>query len=417
MEQAVTLTPLATELNVAISARAAAQVARGQLWIFSNEIYSKPASARPGTWCQFLFREKIIATGYFNPHSLIAGRVVALGAVDDIAALIRGRLTAAFESRRAALKSGSTRLVFSEGDLLPGLIIDWYGGESDVLVIQSSTAGVDAALDTIVAELSGVFRKVFERAPTGIVIRADGSIRRLEGVQDFSKVVAGSESALRSGSVHENGVSYGADFLSGQKTGFFLDQRDNRAFLASEMKAAPGSTVLDLFCYSGGWGLAALAAGASRVTFVDQSEEALALVRQGLHANKLSTGAARLVAEDVFDFLEKESPTGAYDVIVVDPPAFVKSKKNIPQAKKAYEKLNRLAWRALKPGGLLLTCSCSYHLSPSDFMELLQAAVAKEGGWARVAYQGGQASDHPILLAMPETRYLKCVGLRKISAE
>jgi 23S rRNA (cytosine1962-C5)-methyltransferase len=158
--------------------------------------------------------------------------------------------------------------------------------------------------------------------------------------------------------------------------------------------------------------LSALKAGVEHVTFVDASVEALNLVRRGLELNKIPATRATFHVSDVFDFLEKDTAT--YDVIVADPPAFVKSKKTVPQGLKGYEKLNRLAWRRLKDDGRLMTCSCSYHVSEADFMNVLHGAVARENDLARVAYRGTQSTDHPILLSMPETHYLKCVGLEKI---
>jgi 23S rRNA (cytosine1962-C5)-methyltransferase len=217
---------------------------------------------------------------------------------------------------------------------------------------------------------------------------------------------------LRRGFFQEDELIFRADFVEGQKTGFFLDQRDNRGHLEQIIKHKKDPRVLDLLCYSGGWGFHALRAGAAHVTFVDQSEEAIQFVREGLEKNHFDQKRAALKNSDVFEFLESTSEE--FDVIVADPPAFVKSKKNLPQALKAYEKLNRLAWRKLRSGGVLMTSSCSYHLSESDFLNVLTAAVSKEGGRAHLIYRGGQAADHPVLLSMPETRYLKCIGLKKL---
>lgn len=406
--------PASFALSIEISARAAAQVAQGQLWIFSNEIVKKPTDAVPGQWAIFRFRDRVIASGYFNPHSLIAGRVLALGQVSDPSPLLRNRLETAFRRREGLQSVGSARLVFSESDFFPGLVLDWYSAPgSDILVLQSNTAGMDALLPTIKSLVGPAFEAVFGRAPTGIVLRADAGVRHLEGVQDFTKVLEGSEKSLAQGTLVENGTLYAADFIGGQKTGFFLDQRDNRTFLRIAVASAPGGTLLDLFSYSGGWGLAALKSGAAHATFVDQSADAMRLVTKGLALNAIDEKKATLIESDVFDYLAKEDgPT--FDIVVSDPPAFVRSKKTLPQAMKAYEKLNRLAWKRVKPGGLLISCSCSYHLSTPEFLDVIRTAVGKEKGVALLTYQGGQPMDHPILLSMPETRYLKCVGLRKI---
>lgn len=393
--------------SIEITDRAASQIARGVLWIFSNEVFKKPAALVPGTWCQFHCRSKVIATGYANVHSLIFGRVVTLGADENIPSLLKKRLEAAY-ARRFPLKAAqAARLVYSEADFLPGLIVDVY---ADHLVMQSNTAGVDNVLKDLETLVPAVFEKVFGRKPKGVVVRADSGIRRLEGVSDFTNIIAGDKNQLEHVSFEEGGTHFIGNLLEGQKTGFFLDQKNNRNYLAENV----GSThrVLDLCCYSGGWGLRALKAGAQHVTFVDESKAALALVKDGLKLNAIPEGKARLVPSEIFSFLESASEN--FDVIVADPPAFVKSKKNLPQATKAYEKLNRLAWRRLKEGGLLITCSCSYHLSEENFLELLTTAVAKEKGLAHMVYRGGQAADHPVLLSMPETRYLKCVGLRHV---
>ena len=179
------------------------------------------------------------------------------------------------------------------------------------------------------------------------------------------------------------------------------------------VRETPAARVLDLFCYSGGWGLRALREGAAQVTFVDQSAEALRLVERGMQPERhWRPDGPSCTSGDVFDFLERAQ--GGYDAVVTDPPAFAKSRKHLPKALKAYRKLNRLAWRQLKPGGVLFACSCSHHLRETDFLNLLAEAVGREGGSAHVVHRGQQAQDHPVLLSMPETCYLKCVGLRKL---
>lgn len=395
--------------TIVISDRAAKNIAAGNLWIFSNEIRSKPPTLKKGTWCHFQTDGRTVGFGYFNDHSLIAGRVVSTLAPLNIPTLLRQKIEASFQRRLSESVLDSARLIFSEADFLPGLVLDCFSG---VLVLQSNTAGIDAILSLLDEIVPAAYENVFGKKAKAFVVRGNASVRALEGVPDFSRVVFGKESELIAGSFVQDGVSYAANFMEGQKTGFFLDQRDNRHFLSSWLEGRPHSTVLDLFSYSGGWGLTALKGGAKNVTFVDESAPALSLVKNGVKLNSFGESMARMVESDVFDFLETEP--AEFDVIVADPPAFVKSKKNLPQALRAYEKLNRWAWRKLKSGGLLLTCSCSYHLGEGDFLQLLSAAVAKEGGLAHVVFRGGQAADHPILLSMPETRYLKCIGLKKL---
>ncbi len=394
--------------SIEIKDRAAAQLSRGVSWIFSNEIYKRPVNLKPGTWCTFHCRSKIIATGYANPHSLIFGRAVALGAREDITELLRERLQDAFAQRLLLKADGAARLVFSEGDFIPGLVIDVYG---DFAVLQSNTAGIDTVLPELEQLVPEIYEATTGRPLKGFIVKADSAVRELEHIKEFKTIVSGAEKDFESVSFVEGRARFAANLIDGQKTGFFLDQKDNRNYLAGLINGA-GQRVLDLCCYSGGWGLRALVNGAEHVTFVDDSAPALKLVKRGLELNTLDSARASLVDSDVFEFLEKD--TNMYDIVVADPPAFVKSKKHLVTGMKAYEKLNRLAWQRLRPGGILITCSCSYHLSDADFLDIVKTAVAKEKGIARVAFRGGQAADHPVLLAMPETRYLKCLGLQKI---
>lgn len=395
--------------TIVVSDRAAKTIENGNLWIFSNEIREKPANLKKGTWCNFQTHGRTVGFGYFNPHSLIAGRIVSPQAPLNIPTLLRQKIESSLQRRKPLSIEESARLVFSEADFLPGLVLDCFSG---TLVLQSNTAGIDAVVPLLEEIIPAAYEKIFGQKAKAFLVRGDAGVRVLEGLSEFSRIVLGKEAELTDGMFVQAGVKYAANFLEGQKTGFFLDQRDNRRFLSAWLNSHPQASVLDLFSYSGGWGLAALRAGAKNVTFVDESQAALALVKKGMALNGFALSVGRLVESDVFDFLEKE--TGEFDVVVADPPAFVKSKKNLPQAIRAYEKLNRWAWRKLKPGGLLLSCSCSYHLGEGDFFQLLSGAVAKESGLAHVVFRGGQSTDHPILLSMPETRYLKCIGLKKI---
>lgn len=403
--------PLSSTLPaIEITARAVRRLAGGYLWVFSNEIVPREDLPQTACWCRFARNGNTVAVGYFNRHSLIAGRTLAYGEKSDIQQLMIERLRQAFARRRPFAMGQAVRLVYSEADLLPGLVIDYY---PPYAVIQSNTAGMDLMLPLLEEITAEVFEEVLETKIEGLVVRGDSSVRQLEGITAFTRVAFGDRDAMAGAQIQENGVFYAADLVSGQKTGFFLDQRDNRLRLGAWVQDMGGGRVLDLFCCSGGWGLRALHAGAQLVTFVDQSRDALQLVQSGLHANRVPVEKVVLQVEDVFEFLGREK--AIYDVVVVDPPAFVKSRKNLAKAVKAYQKLNRLAWRRLRPGGLLFTCSCSHHLAESDFLNLLAAAVEKEGGWAHIIHRGGQAMDHPVLLSMPETAYLKCVGLRKLT--
>jgi 23S rRNA (cytosine1962-C5)-methyltransferase len=394
---------------VAISARAARRLADGFIWVYANEIESCEEPPAAAYWCRFRRERRTVATGYFNRHSLIAGRAVAWGEVRDLKRLLDDRLLAAFVRRQPLIYGRSARLVFSEADLLPGLVIDLF---PPFAVLQSNTAGMDLMLPLLEERVPKLIEQAFGAELRGLVLRGDSAVRRLEAVDSFRRVAFGDPAALSRVEVQEEGVRYVADLVAGQKTGFFLDQRDNRLRFGSLLRDIASGRVLDLFCYSGGWGLRALKEGSRHVTFVDESREALELVERGLVSNGISPERADLRHADVFDFLAR--PRDPYDTVVADPPAFVKSRKNLPQAIKAYQKLARLAWRSLRPGGFLFICSCSHLLSESDFLNLLAEAVAKERSLAHLIYRGGQPQDHPVLLSMPETSYLKCLGLQKL---
>lgn len=395
--------------EVRISPRAARRLEEGFLWVYSNEVEGPIERSAPAGWCRFVRAERTVATGYFNRHSLIAGRAVARGDVRDLGRLLEDRLLSAFARRRPLEPGRSARIVFSEADRLPGLVVDLF---PPYAVLQSNTAGMDLMLPALTELVPALIERVFRVAVQGLALRCDAAVRRLEAVDLFRRVAFGDPAAMTRVEVQEEGVRYVADLVAGQKTGFFLDQRDNRLQFGVRVRELRSERVLDLFCYSGGWGLRALQAGAGHVTFVDESREALELVERALAANAVAPGRAGLQRADVFDFLAR--PSGLYDAVVADPPAFVKSRKNLPQAVRAYQKLSRMAWRRLKPGGVLFACSCSHHLSEADFLNLLADAVAKERGLAHLIFRGGQSQDHPVLLSMPETAYLKCLGLLKI---
>lgn len=394
---------------VVVSTRAARRLQGGFMWVYSNEIEGRDERSEPAYWCRFVHARRTVATGYFNRHSLIAGRAVARGDVGDLERLLESRLVSAFARRQPLEPRQSARLVFSEADLLPGLVIDFFPPDA---VLQSTTAGMDLMLPVLTERVPALIERAFQVTLRGLVLRCDAAVRRLEAVGTFRKIVCGDPAVLTQAEVNEDGVRYAADLVGGQKTGFFLDQRANRLHFGALVRDIPSARVLDLFCYSGGWGLRALKAGAAHVTFVDESRDALNLVEKGLAANGFAAERSDLHCGEVFDFLARAPDS--YEAVVADPPAFVKSRKNLPQAVKAYQKLSRMAWRRLRPGGVLFACSCSHHLSESDFLNLLAEAVAKEHGLAQLIYRGGSAQDHPMLLSMPETSYLKCLGIRKL---
>ncbi|MEJ5360289.1 MAG: class I SAM-dependent rRNA methyltransferase [Desulfobacterales bacterium] len=393
-----------------ITPRAAQRLAGGHLWVFANEVVSGGPRERPVFWCRFRAGGRSVGRGYFNRHSLIAGRVVAGGEGGErLEALLEQRLLRAIGRRLPLAPTRAARLVFSEADFLPGLVVDYY---PPYAVLQSHTAGIDLVLPLLERLLPEALERALGVRLAGLVLRADQPVRDLEAVERFRRVVFGDPQALRAAWVEEGGVRYAADLLEGQKTGFFLDQRENRLRFAEAVRTVPGARVLDLFSYSGGWGLQALRAGAARVVFVEESREALDLLERSLEASGVPRERAILCRAEALGFLARDA--GRYEFVVSDPPAFAKSRKTLPQARRAYLKLNRLAWRRLEPGGLLVACSCSRLVAENEFLAILADACRREGDAAHVAFRGMQAPDHPVLLSMPETAYLKCIGLRKV---
>ncbi|MBK9293995.1 MAG: class I SAM-dependent rRNA methyltransferase [Oligoflexia bacterium] len=387
--------------KVEITKKSLNYIQSGGLWVFANEFKTKMKDLVLGEWVDFYFQDKFVGFGYVNPHSLIAGRICSFEKVNDRKLMFTELITMALNRRQLQIQRDCMRAVFAESDWLPGLVIDVYG---KTVVAQSSTAGIDVALEDIIAAINEVFK------PEEFVFKGDGSIRHLEGVSNFIKIIKGEDASLKNGVAFEGGVKIACDFIDGQKTGFFIDQRENRKKLKEFVK---DKSVLDLCCYSGGWGLSALSAGAKSVTFVDQSKDAIELVKKGVKLNQFDTERVKFEVSDVFDFLSNIDEK--YDVIICDPPAFVKSKKNLTQAEKAYLKLNYESIKSLSKDGLLVTCSCSYHMSQGNFASIIQEAFSSNSVQAQVVYQGGQSLDHPWIINRPESHYLKCLFLKTIS--
>lgn len=370
---------------------------RGHRWVFSNEIAHTLADYQPGTWVEVWSNKGVcLGSGYLNPHSLIAVRLVCPPSVKPSAAFFRKALVAASERRQRYLSDPSCcRLVYGESDGLPGLIVDRY---RHVLVYQITTLGM-ALLEDLIREL---LLELFE--PEVLVFRHDSSVRLLEGLPLARGVAFGSlEEPFW---IELDGLHFLVDPLDGQKTGLYLDQRENRRVFTRWVK---GKKVLDLFCYNGAWGIFAAAAGASRVVGVDQSSSAIRQARLNGQRNGVEANC-EFQEEEAFYFL-KNVPRGTFDVIVLDPPAFAKNKNALTQAKKGYTDLNRRAMLALPDRGMLVTCSCSYHVDDGLFQEILVLAAQASGRQVQLLEARSQALDHPVLMAMPETRYLKCYFL------
>jgi len=374
------------------------RVLEGHLWIFSNELLESPKNYEPGSFVEVYDRQNnFMGIGYINSNSLISIRLLTRKKEDIDADFFRRRILDAIDYRkRLRADSNSCRIVFSEGDLLPGLIVDKY---NDCIVVQFLTLGIDKIGDMILNLLDEIF------SPSTIVQRNDSQIRLLEGLALEKKIVKGAPDPLPV--ITEEGVTIEIDPMRGQKTGFFLDQRENRIALSRYFSGGMG---LDLFCYSGAWGLQLAKKGAD-IKFIDESETALSIARKNAKLNNLES-RCKFVKKDVFNFLHEEVEAGnTCDFIVLDPPAFVKSKAKIKEAVKGYREINSMAMRLIKKGGILATSSCSHHIERALFLEILRDAAKDAGKTARLIEYRYQSKDHPILLSVPETEYLKCAFL------
>jgi 23S rRNA (cytosine1962-C5)-methyltransferase len=345
-----------------------------------------------------------VARGLYNSRSQIRVRLYSWDraqSLDD--GFFAARLDEALALRRELGLMGdrsACRLVFSEGDGISGLVVDRYGGW---LAVQLTSLALARRLENLLDALE-------ERLhPRGIYLRTEKGILEEEGLEVEDGLLRGeaSEDAI---SVEEGGNTYLVDVRVGQKTGFFLDHRENRARAAS---FAAGRRVADVFCYTGGFTLPLLRAGAASVVGVDVSAGALELARRNLTANGLDRAPAELVRTDAFRWLEASGASGdAYDMIVLDPPRFARSTRGVAQALRGYATLNELAVRCLRPGGILITCSCTGRVTRESFVSVLAAVESRVGRRIRILENRGQAADHPVSPTCPETEYLKCLICR-----
>lgn len=373
------------------------RILAGHLWVFSNELTKSPKDFEPGSLVELRDKkETFLGIGYINPTSLIAVRILTHVREEINADFFRKRITSALEYRKRVLPDiNSCRLVFSEADFLPGLIVDKY---ADCLSVQTLTLGMDKWSDVIIDTLDEIF------SPSVMVLKNDSSIRLLEGLTQEKTIKKGSLDKLPV--IKEGEMQLEIDPRSGQKTGFFLDQRENRLAFAN-LVSGKG---LDLFCYTGAWSIQT-AGKATHITGLDESERAIEQATRNAGINNLS-GKCEFIKSDVIKFLRDEiTKESGYDFIVLDPPAFVKSKAKLAKALRAYRDINANAMKLLKKGGLLATSSCSYHIEREVFLDMLRSAARDAGRQVRLIELRSQAKDHPVLLAMPETWYLKCAFL------
>jgi 23S rRNA (cytosine1962-C5)-methyltransferase len=391
-----------TEPRLQLRRREDKRIRGGHAWVFSNEIdtaVTPLAAIAPGAAVVLVdHRGQFLAHALANPHALICARVMSRDPGHGIdRGLLVSRLRAALALRERYCGGQHYRLVYGESDGLPGLVVDRFG---DVLVGQIATLAMEQRRE----QLEEALREVVQ--PKLIAWKNDTGARDLEGLPHEVRTAGGE--LPREIEVIENGVHLQAPLATGQKTGWFYDQTANRALLRGFLK--PGQSVLDVCSYVGGWSMAALAAGASSALCVDSSASALEAASANATRNGFTLETRR---DDAFDALAALHAEGRrFDVLVVDPPAFVKRRKDLPKGEAAYRKLNQLALQLASDEALLVSCSCSWHLPAEHLPELLQAAAMHAGRQLAIIAQGGQSPDHPVHPAMPETRYLKALFAR-----
>lgn len=374
----------------------------GHLWVFSNEIDTQATPLKglpPGSIVRIEdARGEPLGVAYANPDCLISARLLTRNPEClPTASFFGRRIRQALTLRERAYEAPYYRLVYGESDGLPGLVVDRFGS---LLVIQSSTAGMDALEKPLIEALCE------ELDPSAILVRNTSSLRALEGLSTRIELVMGELGEPRS---FENGASFLIDPLEGQKTGWFFDHRDNRARLAPWCR---GQRVLDLFSYTGAWGIQAARHGALEVHAVDASKPALELFERNLALNGLE-GVGFTHAVDVFDFLkEARQQRLHWDVVIVDPPAFIKRKKDYFKGLEAYRRLIQMSVQVLAPEGILVAASCSYHLPRESLRDLLRASARHLDRHLQILFDGGQGADHPVHPAIPETDYLKAIFCR-----
>lgn len=376
----------------------------GHLWIYSNEVDIKQTPLKTFAAGEQVVVEtaqgKILGVAMVNPHTLICGRLVNTSAVALDTGLLQQRLQQALQHREACFDKPCYRLVYGESDWLPGLVIDRFG---DYFSVQLNSAGMDAIGSSVVHALENLYK------PKGILLRNDSSARLAEGLPQTVTVASGSVPDLVE--LEENHTRFVVPLANGQKTGWFYDHRINRREMQALVK---NKSVLDIFSYVGGWGIEALHAGASAVTCVDSSELALDIAQQNATLNQQQKRftALRGTAVDILKQLLVDKKQ--FDVVILDPPAFIKKAKDKTKGTEAYHHHNQLALKLLKPGGVLISASCSMHLKRDELMNVVRVAGNQLDRKLQVFYQGGQGPDHPVHPAIPETDYLKALFVRAL---
>lgn len=366
----------------------------GYQWIFSNEIHRVEGAPKSGDIAEILRSDgRSFGIGVYNPHSLIAVRFLSsvIEPVDEN--FFERRIRSAYDLRKKIFPGSDTfRVVYGESDFLPGLIVDKF---NDYLSVQTFSAGMDSRLPVICDVLEEIFK------PKGIVERNESPLRNLEHIPLRAGVLRGT---VQPTIIELNGVKFSVDILNGQKSGFFLDQRENRLILKP---FSHGAAVLDCFCNEGGFGMYAASFGAASVDCVDISGEAIARAKANAETNSLRSIAFHTA--DVFTYLaDAVKSRQTWNIVVLDPPSFTKSRKNVPAAIKGYKEINTHALHVVAPNGIFLSASCSHHIDQQTFLTIIAESSVKAGRRIRLLQISGASPDHPTLPSMPETHYLKC---------
>ena len=381
--------------RVVLNPREEARILRGHRWVFSNEIERMEADPAPGGLVEVVRQDRrLVGIGCYNPHSLIAVRMLTDKREPIDRAFFVTRLRHALILRKRLYPDyESFRVVHGESDDLPGLIVDKY---EDCLALQTLCLGIDLMKETIADALEEVFH------PRCIVERNESNLREREGLPMRSGVLRGE--APPAVTIREADLRFEVDLLGGQKTGFYFDQRENRLFVR---RFAPGARILDAYCHAGAFSLHAVKAGAGAVLGLDVAPEAVERARRNALLNDLE-GRCQFETMEAGAAMESlHAASERFDLVVLDPPSFTRTKKNVPSARRGYEEVNRKAIRILKRGGILATASCSFHITDETFLACVQEAAFKTQRVLRLLEWRSQAPDHPILPSMPETRYLK----------
>ncbi|MCU0821344.1 MAG: class I SAM-dependent rRNA methyltransferase [Spirochaetes bacterium] len=372
----------------------------GHLWIYSNEIdtASTPLSRfSPGEQAVLKTHSgQALASVYVNPNTLICGRVISRNPELALTGgLLKERIAASLKLRERIFDRPFYRLVYGESDSLPGLVIDRF---NDIFVVQISTAGMEQVKNDIINAVAGLFN------PKGVFLKNNGKMRQVEGLGEYTETAYGE--VPDEIPVIENDAYFSAPLKTGQKTGWYFDHRMNRLRLNSFVE---GKSVLDMFSYTGAWGIQAAVSGAASVICADSSSAALDALAKNAELNNVKKNI-NTINGDAFQILKELSAAGEmFDIVILDPPAFITRKKDIKAGEEAYRRLNELAIRVMNDGGILASCSCSLHLDMGRLTELIHSAGHKSGRSVRIIGHGHQGPDHPVHPAIPETEYLKAV--------